>query len=171
MVYVYILKSLSSGVHYVGMAKNLKVRLKEHNVGKSKFTKGHRPWEVIYSEQADDFFSWAETRETLQKFSGEEMVKEGRYYLVGFSSWKQGFPVRLASARRGFPYGLPEKNLVIFNYKVFFMFTTMVYVYILKSLSSGVHHVDMAKNLKVRHKEHNAGKSKYTKGHRPWELI
>ena len=50
MFYVYILKSLSSGVYYVGMAKDIQVRLKEHNSGKSKFTKGHLPFEVVYQE-------------------------------------------------------------------------------------------------------------------------
>lgn len=50
MFYVYILKSLSSGVYYVGMAKDIQVRLKEHNAGKSKFTKGHLPFELVYQE-------------------------------------------------------------------------------------------------------------------------
>jgi putative endonuclease len=50
MFYVYILKSLSSGVYYVGMAKDIQVRLKEHNSGKSKFTKGHLPFELVYQE-------------------------------------------------------------------------------------------------------------------------
>ncbi len=50
MYYVYILKSLSSDSFYTGMAKNVEERLKEHNRGKSKFTKGHIPWEVVYEE-------------------------------------------------------------------------------------------------------------------------
>jgi len=47
---VYVLKSLSSGKHYVGMAMNVENRFNEHNAGKSKFTSGHRPWKLIYSE-------------------------------------------------------------------------------------------------------------------------
>ncbi|MFM2040199.1 MAG: hypothetical protein RLZZ493_788 [Bacteroidota bacterium] len=50
MFYVYILKSLSSGDYYVGMTKDIQVRLKEHNSGKSKFTKGHLPFELVYQE-------------------------------------------------------------------------------------------------------------------------
>ncbi len=50
MFYVYLLKSLSSGVYYVGIAKDIQVRLKEHNSGKSIFTKGHLPFELVYQE-------------------------------------------------------------------------------------------------------------------------
>ncbi|MGV6861992.1 MAG: GIY-YIG nuclease family protein [Putridiphycobacter sp.] len=50
MYFVYVIRSLSSGVYYVGMAQNVELRLKEHNRGKSKFTKGHLPWELIYQE-------------------------------------------------------------------------------------------------------------------------
>ena len=49
--YTYILRSLKDGIHYYGSSSNLKSRLKSHNAGKSKFTKGHRPWEIIYFEE------------------------------------------------------------------------------------------------------------------------
>ena len=51
--FAYVLKSLKSGIHYYGSTSDLKKRLKNHNAGKSKFTKGHRPWEIIYSEKYD----------------------------------------------------------------------------------------------------------------------
>jgi putative endonuclease len=50
MFYVYVLFSLKSGIKYVGMTENIERRLKEHNAGKSKFTKGHTPWELKYFE-------------------------------------------------------------------------------------------------------------------------
>jgi len=46
MVYIYVLRSLKSKIYYVGMTKDVKTRIKEHNTGKTKFTKGHRPWEL-----------------------------------------------------------------------------------------------------------------------------
>ncbi len=49
--YAYILLSLKDGIHYYGSTANLDIRLKAHNSGKSKFTKGHRPWKIIYSEE------------------------------------------------------------------------------------------------------------------------
>jgi putative endonuclease len=51
---VYILKSLSSGVHYTGQTEDLGKRLLEHNEGiLGKFTKNRGPWKLIYSEVFD----------------------------------------------------------------------------------------------------------------------
>jgi predicted GIY-YIG superfamily endonuclease len=50
MWHVYILKSRESGKRYVGMSQDVNNRIAEHNSGKSKFTSGHKPWELIYSE-------------------------------------------------------------------------------------------------------------------------
>ena len=44
MITVYVIESITDGTLYTGMAINALVRLKEHNSGKSKFTKGHLPW-------------------------------------------------------------------------------------------------------------------------------
>jgi len=50
-VYVLANKSKSKIVTYVGYTKNLKKRLKLHNLGKgAKFTRG-RYWKIIYSEK------------------------------------------------------------------------------------------------------------------------
>jgi len=49
--FTYVLHSLKDGIHYYGSTSNLDSRLKVHNSGKSKFTKGHRPWEITYSEK------------------------------------------------------------------------------------------------------------------------
>jgi len=48
--YSYILLSKKDGIHYYGSTSNLEKRLKSHNSGQVKFTKGHRPWKIIYSE-------------------------------------------------------------------------------------------------------------------------
>ncbi|HLF17284.1 MAG TPA: GIY-YIG nuclease family protein [Candidatus Omnitrophota bacterium] len=54
MFYVYILKSLKNGKKYVGYTSKLPLnRLREHNDGSNKYTKGHRPYELIYEEQFD----------------------------------------------------------------------------------------------------------------------
>ncbi|WP_090662664.1 GIY-YIG nuclease family protein [Parafilimonas terrae] len=43
MITVYVIESLTDSTWYTGMAKNVLQRLKEHNSGKNRFTKGHRP--------------------------------------------------------------------------------------------------------------------------------
>lgn len=61
MYYVYILQSSKSGILYYGYTEDLRKRLQEHNKGKSKFTKGHTPWKLVYysafvdKQKAKDF--------------------------------------------------------------------------------------------------------------------
>jgi len=55
MVNVYVLKSLFDGILYVGISMDIDRRIKEHNLGGSKFTSGHIPWELVYKEEMPDF--------------------------------------------------------------------------------------------------------------------
>lgn len=49
-MYVYAIKSLKDGRIYVGMTSNVEKRLKEHNSGQTRSTKGYMPWVLFYSE-------------------------------------------------------------------------------------------------------------------------
>jgi predicted GIY-YIG superfamily endonuclease len=66
MVTVYVLRSLKDGAKYTGMALDVSKRLNEHNAGKNRYTKGHRPWEVVYTEVHPDWKS-ARIREKYLK--------------------------------------------------------------------------------------------------------
>ena len=57
--YTYILISESHGNYYYGSCQNLDHRVKEHNAGKSRYTKGRRPWKLHYFEE---FGSLSEAR-------------------------------------------------------------------------------------------------------------
>ncbi|MBI2046311.1 MAG: GIY-YIG nuclease family protein [Parcubacteria group bacterium] len=50
MYYVYILKSVRNNKLYKGFTNDLKRRIKEHNLGKSIFTRNNGPWKLIYYE-------------------------------------------------------------------------------------------------------------------------
>jgi putative endonuclease len=50
MFYTYILKSKKDGKFYTGSTKDLRKRLIEHNTGRSTYTKGKGPFEIIYYE-------------------------------------------------------------------------------------------------------------------------
>lgn len=50
MFYTYILKSKKDGKLYTGYTDDLRKRFKEHNSGKSVYTKGRGPFELIYYE-------------------------------------------------------------------------------------------------------------------------
>ena len=51
MWFVYVLRSEKSGILYTGMTEDIEKRIVMHNSGKSKFTKGHIPWVLVYSEE------------------------------------------------------------------------------------------------------------------------
>jgi len=50
MFYSYILKSLKDNTHYYGSTEKLKDRVKTHNAGKVRSTKGHIPYKLHYYE-------------------------------------------------------------------------------------------------------------------------
>jgi putative endonuclease len=66
MFYVYVIKSLKCNIYYVGLSSDPERRLKEHNKGDSKFTKGYRPWILVYKERFNDR-SQARKREVYLK--------------------------------------------------------------------------------------------------------
>lgn len=48
--YTYVLKSVKHKTRYIGSSESIEKRLKEHNLGKVRYTKGRLPWELIYQE-------------------------------------------------------------------------------------------------------------------------
>ena len=76
MFFVYVLRSEVDGRLYKGMTDNLDRRLKEHNSGKMKSTKGYVPWHLVYSEVFDSRQE-ARLREVFLKSGiGREFLKE-----------------------------------------------------------------------------------------------
>ncbi|HNQ31368.1 MAG TPA: GIY-YIG nuclease family protein [Candidatus Woesebacteria bacterium] len=51
MHFVYILKSTKDHTHYIGYTKDVYGRLKTHNAGKVRCTKGHAPYILVYREE------------------------------------------------------------------------------------------------------------------------
>ena len=68
MMFVYVLRSEQDGRLYVGMSADVEKRLREHNSGRTKSTKGYRPWNLVHKEAFPD-------RETARK--REKYLKSG----------------------------------------------------------------------------------------------
>ena len=49
--FVYILESEIDGRLYKGQTSDIENRLTEHNSGKTKSTKGYKPWKLVYFER------------------------------------------------------------------------------------------------------------------------
>ena len=76
MFYVYILQSELEKAHYYGHSQDTDSRLKKHNSGKVRSTKGRRSWKIIYIE-AFETKSEAYKRELFFKsIEGYKYLKE-----------------------------------------------------------------------------------------------
>ena len=71
--FVYVISSEVANKFYVGMSADTQARLKQHNAWHSQFTKGFRPWKLIYSEFAGD-------RENARKLEKYYKTGAGRRY-------------------------------------------------------------------------------------------
>ncbi len=75
MFYNYVIQSKKDKNLYIGYTKDLRKRLKEHNLGLNKSTKPYRPWGLIYYEACVDIED-AERRENYLKTSqGQRLLK------------------------------------------------------------------------------------------------
>ncbi|MGE4358072.1 MAG: GIY-YIG nuclease family protein [Candidatus Omnitrophota bacterium] len=64
--YIYVLRSLKNKKRYIGFTKrDPSIRLREHNNGSNIFTRGNRPFVLLYSE----------------KFSSEQEVRRRERFL------------------------------------------------------------------------------------------
>jgi putative endonuclease len=68
--YVYILQSEKDKSYYVGSTTDVSTRLKTHNSGGVKSTKGKRPHVLVFSQEFKD-------------------TKEARLYEMKIKSWKR----------------------------------------------------------------------------------
>jgi putative endonuclease len=74
--YVYVLKSVENWRFYVGMTENVQRRLQEHNSGKTKSTKGYKPWVLVFTEEFDSRELAREREKYLKSGIGKEKIKE-----------------------------------------------------------------------------------------------
>ena len=75
MVFVYVLKSEIDDRLYVGLTQNVEKRLKEHNRGKTRSTKGYRPWQLIYVEEYPDRPTARKREKYLKSGYGKQWLK------------------------------------------------------------------------------------------------
>ncbi len=77
MFFVYVIVSEIKGLRfYVGFSQDLNKRLIEHNSGKTKSTKGYRPWKRFYNETFNTRIEAREREKYLKSGIGKEMIKK-----------------------------------------------------------------------------------------------
>ena len=73
--YVYIIRSIKDGKWYSGCTADLRKRLIEHNTGKSTWTKGRGPFELIYYEAYRDLKDAFVREKQIKSGPGKEYMK------------------------------------------------------------------------------------------------
>ena len=79
MITVYVLKSLASSIYYTGMTQDIENRLHEHNTGKSKFTSGHMPWIIVYTELQPDWATARIREKYLKSTAGKNWLRKNNF--------------------------------------------------------------------------------------------
>ena len=72
---VYVLRSEIDGRYYVGMTSDIKKRIHEHNTGKTKSTKGYRPWKLLHLEDYPDIMTARKREKYLKSGYGKQWLK------------------------------------------------------------------------------------------------
>lgn len=77
MFFVYVIVSKVKGLRfYVGMSEDSETRLKQHNSGRTKSTKGYIPWEIFFTEKCSTRKEAREREKYLKSGSGKEKIKQ-----------------------------------------------------------------------------------------------
>lgn len=50
MYYIYVIRSITHSTRYIGSTDNPIKRLQEYNNGRCRYTRGRKPWKLIYQE-------------------------------------------------------------------------------------------------------------------------
>ncbi|AOZ99696.1 GIY-YIG nuclease family protein [Flavobacterium commune] len=74
--YVYVLESEIHGRLYKGQTSDIDKRIKEHNLGKTKSTKGYKPWRLVYFEVYETREEVLEREKYFKTGSGRAFLKE-----------------------------------------------------------------------------------------------
>jgi len=75
MFHVYVLRSETTGSHYVGYTSDLTQRFGQHNHGITKSTKNRGPWQMVYHEGFNTRPEAVRRKRFLKTGQGREELK------------------------------------------------------------------------------------------------
>ena len=73
---VYAIQSQIDSRIYVGFTSDLEKRIKEHNSGKTKSTKGYRPWNIVFTEECTNRIEARNKEKYYKTGIGRERLKK-----------------------------------------------------------------------------------------------
>lgn len=87
MWFNYIIRSKKDNKWYTGITNNLRKRLKEHNEGKSTYTKGRGPFEIIYCEVCHNKEDSLAREKYLKTGMGKRYIKNRIRRFLSLTGW------------------------------------------------------------------------------------
>ena len=73
---MYVIQSDADGRFYVGITGNMALRIRQHNKGMTKSTKGYRPWRLVFSELYETRIEARKREIYLKSGIGKEFIKK-----------------------------------------------------------------------------------------------
>ena len=74
-IYVYVIESGKDSRLYVGQAKDIAVRVKQHNSGATRSTRYYRPWHLVFKKRCEDRKEARELEKYFKSGCGKEYIK------------------------------------------------------------------------------------------------
>lgn len=74
--YVYVLRSIDFERNYIGFTKDINIRLKQHNSGKTRSTKPYKPWKLLFFETYSTKIEAIKREKFLKTGKGREYIKK-----------------------------------------------------------------------------------------------
>jgi len=74
--YVYILQSLKNQRFYIGSTSDLRRRLIDHNLGKSRYTSFNRPFELVFSQEYLNLIEARKVEYKLKSFKSRKILEK-----------------------------------------------------------------------------------------------
>ena len=74
MYFIYVIRNTDRGIRYIGSTADIDKRLADHNAGRSRFTKGSRPWILVYSEKFGTKHEALKRERYLKSGKGREIL-------------------------------------------------------------------------------------------------
>ena len=154
MFFTYVLKSSSTGRHYIGSTQDLELRLQMHNQNRVRSTRSRGPWRIIYTEMHTNRVRAQAVRRELEIKSYKNLTRPSKKLLL-----TKSVPLHLLeSPAKWEGPGLSPS-------------TPHVFTYVLKSSSTGRHYIGSTQDLELRLQMHNQNRVRSTRSRGPWRII
>ncbi len=75
MVFVYIIQSEIDNGYYIGICKDILIRINKHNIGGVVSTRHRKPFKLVYSEEYNNYGDARNREKQIKSYKGGNAFK------------------------------------------------------------------------------------------------